>query len=315
MSWALFVTVVLPAGAALTTMLGSGQELAMWMAHKVLLAPFRIGNLRVSLAVFMTALCGTLSALCYSSLRRAEALLARVSETQQPLTWEQGMRQVFFSGRNLYICLLGFTLWAVAWRLNSLYVAGQLASRKVQPRSRNDRLIRGIYLAIGLVSLLLADVPLCRLNYNFQLAMFVTPKKDHLVAEFGQSCKSAMLHRADANATDSCAEFCANARQLSEDRLWSIQWARGWHPVGKRAAMLFDDTRGVQQGTDRIDELFKRKTCLQVVKSIDKSNRLVNALCVFFAGFSVLGFLSGVTNAAVLNVVPSGTPGNSKKGQ
>lgn len=300
MSWALFVGLVLPTGGALAAMLASGQSFAMKVAHFVLLSPVRIGKLHLSLGVFMTMLCAVLSALCYSSLRRSEAKLS-AGGAPYSMEWEQGMRHVFYSGRNFYICLLGLTLWAFAWRLNSLYVDDRLQSkRKVGVRSGSS-CARLVYVAVAFFSLVLADVPLCRLNYNFQLGTFVTPKKDQLIADFEQACTSAMLvtAQADVNGTEPCTSFCLASRELSEDRLWSVQWARRWHPVGRFAAVVFDDLRHVEQGADRIDDLFERKTCLQVLKSVDKSNFMVNCICVFAIAVSLIGFLSGIMNAAI----------------
>ena len=50
-------------------------------------------------------------------------------------------------------------------------------------------------------------------------------------------------------------------RDLSEMRLDTILWVRQWHLLGRTAAEFFDNTRGVEQGRERIDELFKKKTC------------------------------------------------------
>merc|ERR1712217_662372 len=86
-------------------------------------------------------------------------------------------------------------------------------------------------------------------------------------------------------------------KALSQERLATIKFARNWHILGRFAAQIFDDARGVEQGEQRIEELFQKKTCAQVLKSVDKSNQFVNILCITFAGVSIVGAFVALSNA------------------
>merc|ERR1712226_999314 len=91
--------------------------------------------------------------------------------------------------------------------------------------------------------------------------------------------------------------FCAQARKLSDSRLQAILFVRKWHVLGRFAAEFFDDTRGVQQGDERINALFEAKTCEQVLQSVDKSNAFVNVGCILAAGISLMGVIIALANA------------------
>merc|ERR1719499_2881614 len=88
-----------------------------------------------------------------------------------------------------------------------------------------------------------------------------------------------------------CKEFCDSVRKVSEERLWAVMFARDWHVLGRISAEMFDGTRGMQQGQERIDGLFEKKTCANVLWSVDKSNTTVNALCWVFAFLPGMGCL------------------------
>merc|ERR1712113_171385 len=136
----------------------------------------------------------------------------------------------------------------------------------------------GAYTLLGILAFLAADVPLCRINYNVQLATFVSPRKARLQSSVGM-CDSAYL----GSAAGPCSDFCDEVKALSQERLATITFARNWHVLGRFAAQIFDDARGVEQGEQRIQELFQKKTCAQVLKSVDKSNQYVNIMCVILA--------------------------------
>lgn len=108
-----------------------------------------------------------------------------------------------------------------------------------------------------------------------------------------QGCRDVM----QASASGECAKFCSNVRNLAEDRLWAVNWARDWHITGRYAAQMFDGMRGVKQGQERIDGLFAAKTCEGVLSSVDKSNHLVNTACVVFAVVAIIGCFIGLQNA------------------
>jgi len=284
MVWSIFVYTVVPTGALLSAMLLSGKSLPMWAASKVLSTPLTFHNLQYSLGAVMTAVCLALSYMSYLSLRRCEWRAEETSDTApyQDQLW----RDVFRQGRNLYLSLLGLTVWAVAWRAKVLYDSEQLHYPMVHVR-RRSLLVRFVYTALGLGFLLLADIPICRINYNLHLATFVTPKKQSLLTQ-SRTCEGIML----SSSGGMCGEFCKEVRQLSEERHNSIMFARNWHVLGRYAAELFDDSRGVQQGAERIKTLFEKKSCVEVLRSVDRSNQMVNYLCIVFAGISLLGAFS-----------------------
>jgi len=282
MSWNIFVCTVLPLGAFLVTMLASGKQVPMWAASKVLSTPLTFHHLQYSLGAVMTALCLALSYLSFLSLRRCEA---RVSEASgEPQLQDQRWRDVFHQGRNLYLSLLGLTLWSLAWRLKVLHDSDYFHAPCREARRRSSALARGLFLALGLAALLLADIPLCRLNYTLYLETMVTPTKTKLI-KVSQPCEGIMR----ATAGGQCAEFCQGVRQLSEERNRAILFARNWHVLGRWAAEVFDSSRGMEQGEGRIEALFDRKSCAEILRSVDKSNQMVNCLCVTLAGFSLIG--------------------------
>lgn len=289
--WAVFVWLALPPAALLVAMLVSGQAVAMSTASKVLSTPVRLGAFQLSVAAFMAALCGILAVLSYAGMSRHEARLADFKGlATQAMYLDREERDTFFWGRNYYMCLLGLVLWVVAGRLKVLYDMQQIVPHKAaRPVSRLSRVF---YLTASILALLAADVPLCRVNYNMQLYTRVTPQKTRLQHNMGP-CQASMLATADGP----CAEWCAEVKKLSHERLATIQWARNWHVLGRWAAKLFDDARSVEQGDARIAELFRKRTCEQVLKGVDKSNFLVNVICFVLAFVSVIGAFSALSNA------------------
>lgn len=292
--WGIFVWSVLPTGAALVIMLASAQPLAVTVASAVLSTPIRISAFQLSLASAMSAFCSAVSLITFLALRRAETRVEAAVGDPLASAFGQDYRQqtsAFHWGRNFYISLLGLTLWVMAWRLKAVADAGQL----LPPRSSGRRMslaARVLYMLAGVVMLLMADVPMCRLNYNMQLAWYVTPAKEKLMNSVGK-CQGAM--RGDSGQL--CRDWCDKAFALSHERLDTIMSARNQHILGKFAAELFDGARGVGQGEQRIEELFKKKTCEDVLRSVDKSNMLVNAACMFFAGIAIIGAFSCLSSS------------------
>jgi len=296
MSWAIFVYTVLPTGALLIAMLASGQALAMSVASKVLSTPIRVGSLQLSLAVFMTAICGSLAAISYAGLCRSEQRMAQIGDTAFGAVnlhlSEQQQRYYFAWGRNYYLTLLGLALWLMAWRLKCLVDSQQLQTARAVAKRPVSISARIVYTLLGALAFLAADVPLCRINYNVQLATFVSPRKARLLPSIG-TCEGAYL----GSAAGPCIDFCDEVKALSQERLATIQFARNWHILGRFAAQIFDDARGVEQGEQRIQDLFQKKTCAQVLKSVDKSNQSVNIMCIIFAGVSIIGAFVSLSNA------------------
>lgn len=276
----------------------------------ILKSPVRIGDMRISLAVLVTALCACLSAFEYSGLRRSESIVEEARSAGAPLAsgmMEFQIKNMFHHGRNFYMSLLGLVLWAVSWRLSVLYENRQLVPQGLRTAQKSLS-SRCFWALLGFLALLLADVPLCRLNYQLQLATSVTPKKTRL-SSLALKCENVWA----SNAQGECAEFCDAARSVSEDRHHVIMWVRNWHLLGRVAAEIFDGARAMEQGPNRIQELFEKKTCSKVLASVDKSNALVNGVCVAAAGVSIIGCFVAFSQAFAGD--SNGGVGNEKKGK
>lgn len=289
--WAAFAWVVVPSGFLLLATLASGWGPAMRGASMLVGAPVRMGRFELSVASIFTALCGIAALLSQSALRRSESLVAGVDFSTHAVHQDALMRNVFYHGRNFWLSMCGLILWLLTWRLKVLHGRQQLLPPTSPGQARP--LSRMKWLMVALFALVLGDIPLCRTNYNFQLTMFVTPKKERLLASSGR-CEGAMRD----SATGECKDFCDKAFELSQDRLKAIEWARYWHIFGRKAAQLFDDHRDVQQGQARIDNLFRSKTCAQVARSADKSNQMVNIACICCAIVSGIFALTAMSEAA-----------------
>lgn len=292
-----FVRTVLPLGAVFVAMLASGSTALMRVASVVLATPVRIGSLQLSIPVFMTALCSILSLCFYTSLNRQEARAAQTQSSVAEALAMQDRQQMMaaFAGRNFYISLLGLTLWVVAWRLKALHDQQRLLPRAPAARRPMPATTRLLYVVMGIVAFLMADVPICRINYNVQLYMFVTVRKASL-QRHAEGCEAVYLARA-SETSEACSDFCDQVRMLSEERSSIIASARDWHVLGRVAARIFDGARGVEQGEVRLAKLFETKTCAQVLESVDKSNWRVNVLCLFFATVAIMGAWSAFSDA------------------
>jgi len=279
----------------------------MWAAGQVLSTPVMMGRFQFSIASVMTGFCMVMTMLSYSSLQRSE-LRAAVSANPDH---DQLMRDVFCQGRNLYLSLLGMSLWAVAWRLKALY-----DTKRLTPPPQNGMVgarggsggsghTRWLCIVLGCLCVLVADIPVCRINYNLQLAMYVTPKKMTLMATSATRCEGITRSIAQGE----CAQFCTEVLGLAEERDAALRWARDWHLLGRVAAEIFDRSRGVQQGVERIDELFAKRSCLEVLRSVDKSNVLVNWVCKGLAAVSLLGAFTAFASV----YVEADQEGNAKR--
>ncbi|CAE7364466.1 unnamed protein product [Symbiodinium natans] len=274
--WGIFTYVAIPPGFVVLLMFLSDVPILMQVASKVMRAPspVTLGNLRLNVAVLMTAFCSILLVITYASVQRAQA------KTQKIGALERETSNLFYVERNNWISLLAVTLWLSAWRLEVLY-----RQHPQRPAfSLNLRPSKAVWIGVGIAALLLADLPLCRLNYQFQIYSYVTPGKDKLQA----SPLAAECSGVYANEGGKCSEFCQEVRLLSEERMASVMFARRWHVLGRWSAEVFDMARDVQQDSSHVDQLFKKKACVDVLKSVDKSNDMVNAFCLVLAGVAVL---------------------------
>jgi hypothetical protein len=280
--WNMFTYVFVYPAATLLFLLLSGKKLLMDIANMCMATPIRVHGYCISIATLMTGLCACCCYISYSGMSRARSRI----EANSPLGCVAGVcdkldRDLYYQERNLNLSLLAMTLWAASFQFKNL-----IDNKKIIVQTRKWKKVtlshRLVCVAILVVCFPLADIPLCRINYNFQLWTFVTPKKDALL-NFGaqNSCTTAML---GAERSDQCKDFCKEARTLSVDRLWAINWARNFHITGRLAAEFFDNFRGVDQGEARIEQLFKERTCERVLQSVDKSNHLVNGFCWLLSG-------------------------------
>ena len=66
-------------------------------------------------------------------------------------------RNYFHEGRNLWMSLLGATLWGIAWRLRGLHARGMFVQ---PPKAAGGRglVMRSVYIVLGLAFLLVADL-------------------------------------------------------------------------------------------------------------------------------------------------------------
>lgn len=305
MLWDVFAYTVLPTGAVLVAALASGNFLAMRPAAWVLQKQVAIGFVHLSPSMIMVAVCGVLSAFSFSEKSHYEEEIRAAESAAERLTdgmYYRKMDRMHHSRGNLYCALLGLALWAVARQLEYLHGRGQLTP----PRRRGVAKSlwgRALWLAVGIVALLCGDVPLCRVHYAVQISVNLTPWKHHLLG------KSSKCEDAYAAQPHFCEQFCEQARAMSDSRLATVMFVRDWHPLGRVAAEIFDQAREVEQGADRIDQLFAAKTCAQVVRRVDASNWKVNYFCAALGGVLVVVAFSAFAEA--LSSEEEGAPANN----
>eukprot|EP00928_Gymnodinium_smaydae_P061128 TRINITY_DN45286_c0_g1_i1.p1 TRINITY_DN45286_c0_g1~~TRINITY_DN45286_c0_g1_i1.p1 ORF type:complete len:329 (-),score=68.07 TRINITY_DN45286_c0_g1_i1:117-1103(-) len=291
--WDYVTWFVFPSGALLAGMLISGQSLSMLLAAWIANAGVKTRWVKITISSLMTALSLGLVIFSYSGYRRCETMMQGADDVTRALAHDSHMKDLYEQERNLWVSVCSLLVWAATWRLKALHNRRQLTPPHLHHRWFSRGGYRLTYFITGLLAFLVADIPLCRLNYNFQLMMFVTPKKEALISSMPPTCEEAYI----ATAAGECKTFCAHALELSEERLWATMWARNWHVFGRWGAQFFDSWRGVEQGRDRIDALFDTKTCLQAAMSVDKSNSLANLFCVAVACVSIAVAFSAISNA------------------
>merc|ERR1712137_687141 len=111
----------------------------------------------------------------------------------------------------------------------------------VSTRPRVGKLFgaRSVFLfGVGVISFVLADIPLCRVNYHYQLTNSLTPRKERLLATMGQQCSG--VFRSALTDDDTCRAFCDETFSLAEERNALVHWTRKWHFMGNFAARVFD---------------------------------------------------------------------------
>jgi len=291
----LFGKFIIPAGAATTLCYVSGFESLVKVAGVLMNSPIRVQKVQISLALFLTGLCAVMSLFAYSSCKRHESDIERHQArfAFQTGLEDQLMRNKFASERNFWMSMLALALWVVSWRLKTLFDSKHIQIAPAVPKEGGTKW-RIIYAVIAVLCAILADIPMCRLNYTLQIHTYITPTKGTLTAfSKANGCAEANL----GSSTGECANYCSEVRKLSEDRQWAIMWTRNWHPTGKFAAEIFDGIRRQDQGEGKVDKLFEDRSCDRVLASIDKSNTMVNMSCIAMAAVAIIGCLVGLQNA------------------
>jgi len=247
---------------------------------KLSLSTAKWGEISASLVVVCTAFCLLVFVAQHLALRRVQHM-ATTSISAVELQ-DQFLKNKFRCERNWWMSVSCLLTWAAAWRLTVMQEAGLL--QPWWPRMSWKLKSRAAWLGLAFVIFLIGDLPLSRVNYWFQIASNITPNKMELLDQHGDQCKDVRLDSCRNGKTDLCSDgcnaFCENVRVLAEDRQNVVHWVRNSHLTGKWGAELFDKGRGVQQTGERIEDLFASKTCLKVLESIDKSNFMVNVVCM-----------------------------------
>merc|ERR1711879_812337 len=102
--------------------------------------------------------------------------------------------------------------WVIVWRLRVLYKRRQLTYQSSHKYGLNRTRYRICCACLGLFAFLIADLPLCRLNYNFQLKMFITPKKEAILSVLSPACQEAYMNT-ELGQDGECRDVCAAARE------------------------------------------------------------------------------------------------------
>jgi len=204
--WTMFLYLVLLPGFLFCLLLCSNKvgfmQLVNWILDQNFKLPFNL-----NLATFMISLCTMSIWLSFSGMQRYQAKVGHqaVGHHFSRSANESALKMYFFESRNLALALLGFVLWSVVSRVKSLHQTGQLVQPAAQaPKGLGYRLK---FVALALVALAIADIPMCRMTYNFTLAVTVTPAKESLLAQWPPTCQNAMWHSC---ATDGpqCEDLC-----------------------------------------------------------------------------------------------------------
>lgn len=280
--WGIIAYSVVPLGILLMVLLLSDINFFMYIAQKVLSAPVSIGSLRLNVAVIASSFCACLTLLSYAAVRRSMTKYHAAQPQVMPLRDYDKMK-MFYDERNFWISVVGLLARLSSWRLEALYRKRFEMAAAGTNRPSRSVLSRLSWIVAGCGVLLLADLPLCRANYKMQLSLHVTPGKEELLPA-ASACEGVFLR----DAGTGCADFCQQVRLLSEERQSCVLFARKWHLLGRWAAQLFDQARDVQQDQSHVDKLFAKKTCAEVLRSVDRSNEAVDFLCSICAVLALL---------------------------
>jgi len=171
------------------------------------------------------------------------------------------------------ISLMASIVWLTCSHLDKQIAKGAIVT---PPRGLSSFLPSLKWIALLLLFVFLADIPLTRVDYHWQIHSDITAPKEMLKDEFKGECNAAMM--TDTNV-QKCEEFCAKVKELAIKRQEVILKTRNRHHIGTKAAEYFDGGRGVQQDDAKLEALYKTRSCGRILDSVDKSNWFVNGLC------------------------------------
>lgn len=128
-----------------------------------------------------------------------------------------------------------------------------------------------------------------RLCYRQGLVTTITPLKETALRELPKDVRDECMKAmgAQSNTLSMCSKFCSTARDLSGMRRRELVRVRKEFPVSAWLAATFDRARSVKQDS-RVEDLFMKKTCGQLVDGVDRTNMLVDYFC---ACLMVIAFL------------------------
>ena len=145
-------------------------------------------------------------------------------------------------------------------------------------------------------ALVVIDISAARLRYHHHLITELSPVKSAIEATKYEYHGSVPPELQDCRAYDresgKFIENCTlaaceqNALLLSAKRQEILLHVRSQHPIAEHISELFDGARGVNQ-TEKISQLFTRKTCERIISSSDKTNALIDFISLL-AGFGSL---------------------------
>jgi len=286
--WTLFPILVIFPGMFILALFTSNVPLLTRIAVKLAGPRIYTRFCDIQLSTLMLAFCIVCALPAYASIGKFEDRASDAVKDGGHSMLNFHLKHAFYETRNFYMSVLGALIWLVVGRFKTLVTSGALVRPQGGFRARSP-VSRALFIALGLLCLAVADVPLCRIHYLSNLSSYVTPRKmDLLAGQTALHCKDVL----DSQASGVCKTYCAEARELASVRYETTMWIRDWHFMGRIAAEVFDSGRGVDQGQDRINDLFKTRSCSRVLESVDKSNLMVNVMCLLSCALALVGGLS-----------------------
>lgn len=266
-------------GIALNVLLLSGFAWTAKLGRRIGALEIKIGNFTMSLVVMVTSVCMLLFVGQHMSLHRISSM---TTSRLDILLQDKYLKDRFRIERNWWMSGCCLCIWVTTWRLTVMHRSGLL--QVWNPRFQWRLKSRAAWICLAIVIFLVGDLPVSRAHYWFQMSSSITPNKVELTDRYGDSCTGVFLKNCVAGKAALCPEkcntYCKDVRVLATDRQNVVHWVRNSHVTGKWGAQIFDGVRGVEQTSKRVDALFESKSCSQVLQSVDKSNFLVNVICM-----------------------------------